>query len=182
VRNKYQGLILFWLRHTETCWQHFFHHLKIKSGMNFKPQTALNILLAEDDADDRSFFEKALKEISIVTQLKIVCDGEELMNYLTTNYEQLPDVLFLDLSMPRKTGFECLGEIKEDKKLKDLPVVIFTIPFGRSIDFEKTMMNSLSGMGAQEYISKPNNLEQLKQVIHQALIRLIEKGDERNYF
>ena len=150
--------------------------------MNFKQKTTLNILYAEDDADDRSFFEKALKEIPIVTHLTTVYDGDELMNYLTNNYEQLPDVLFLDLSMPRKTGFECLGEIKEDKKLKDLPVVIFTIPFGRSIEFEKTMMNSLCGMGAHEYISKPNNLEQLKQVIHKALINVIEKGDEQNYF
>jgi CheY-like chemotaxis protein len=144
-----------------------------------KPNNPLNILYAEDDADDRSFFEKALKEIPIATQLKTVCDGEELMNYLAERYEYLPDVLFLDLSMPRKTGFECLDEIKEDKKLKKIPVVIFTIPFGRSIEFEKTMMNSLSGMGAHEYISKPNNLEQLKQVIHKALINVMEKGDER---
>ena len=142
--------------------------------MNFKQQTTLNILYAEDDADDRSFFERALKEISIVTLLRTVTNGEELMDYLAKNYEQLPDVLFLDLSMPRKTGFECLGEIKEDKKLKHLPVVVFSTSFTRVIDFEQSLMNTLFKMGAHHYIRKPGDFEQLKQVIHQALIKTIE--------
>ena len=80
----------------------------------------LKILLAEDDRDDRELFEKALKEIPIATHLRTVSNGEELMDHLLKNLMDLPDVLFLDLSMPRKTGFECLIEIKEDKKLEEI--------------------------------------------------------------
>src|SRR5450759_3766148 len=94
--------------------------------MNLKQ---LNILLADDDTDDCFFFDKALRETPIATHLTIVHDGEQLMDYLSKNSEHLPDVLFLDLSMPRKTGFECLSEIKENKKLKDLPVVMFSTSF-----------------------------------------------------
>src|SRR6187551_2672130 len=90
---------------------------------------ALNILLADDDIDDRFFFEKALTEIPIATQLKTVGNGEELMEYLEKNPTNLPDILFLDLSMPRKTGFECLIEIREDKLFEKLYVVMFTTSF-----------------------------------------------------
>lgn len=86
----------------------------------------MNILLAEDDQDDRDFFDKVLKEIPVHTHLTTVIDGEQLMNYLYKNLGHLPDVLFLDLNMPRKNGFECLCEIKEDEKLKDLLVVMFS--------------------------------------------------------
>ena len=71
---------------------------------------------AEDDKDDRFFFEKALAEISFNTNLTTVLDGEQLMDYLLKNPEQLPDIIFLDLSMPRKNGFECLAELKENEK------------------------------------------------------------------
>jgi CheY-like chemotaxis protein len=138
-------------------------------------ETGLNILLADDDTDDRFFFEKALKEIPILTNLITVNNGEELMNYLTTNTKHLPDVVFLDLSMPRKTGYECLIEIKEDEKLKNIPVVMFSTSFTHGIDLEQSLMTTLSKMGAQNYIRKPSDFEKLKQVIQAALTELIEK-------
>jgi CheY-like chemotaxis protein len=132
----------------------------------------LKILLADDDKYDRDLFEKALKEIHIDTHLRTVCNGEELMDYLFENSMNLPDVLFLDLSMPRKTGFECLIEIKEDKKLEDLPVVIFTTSFTQSIELELNLSNTLSKMGAHVYIRKPPGFRELKQTIHEALISI----------
>ncbi len=135
----------------------------------------LNILLADDDTDDCLFFEKALKETNIESHLTTVRDGEELMDYLSKNSDHLPDMLFLDLSMPRKTGFECLSEIKENEKLNNLPVIVFTTSFARGIDFERSLINTLSKIGAQEYIRKPNDFEQLKQIIHKALSLLLEK-------
>ena len=86
----------------------------------------LRILLADDDNDDCSFFRKALSALSISTELKIVNDGEQLMSELNNKEIKIPDVLFLDLNMPRKTGLECLAEIKRDDRFKDLPVVIFS--------------------------------------------------------
>lgn len=137
-------------------------------------QIPLHILLADDDTDDRFFFDKALKEIPIATQLTTVHDGEKLMKYLSDNYENLPHVLFLDLSMPRKTGFECLSEIKENKELKHIPVIMFSTAFTRGIDFEQNMINTLHKMGAHDYIRKPAEFTELKHVIHKALILATE--------
>jgi CheY-like chemotaxis protein len=64
-----------------------------------KQNTPLNILLADDDKDDRFFFEKALQEVAIPTLLTTVNDGQELMDYLFKNSDHLPDVLFLDINM-----------------------------------------------------------------------------------
>ncbi len=138
----------------------------------------LHILLADDDTDDRFFFKKALEEISIVFRLTTVNNGEDLINYLTENSDHLPDVLFLDLSMPRKTGFECLIEIKENEKLKDLFVIMFSTSFSKDIFLEQNLINTLSKMGAQDYIRKPADFVQLKEVIQKALIRMVERAGE----
>lgn len=142
---------------------------------NNQTKLPFNILLADDDMDDRFFFAKALKEITVSTNLLTVNNGEQLMDYLAANETQLPHVLFLDLSMPRKTGFECLSEIKQNEKLKDLPVVMYTTSFTRSIDFEDNLKKTLNKMGAQAYIRKPGDFEVLKQVIHQALLKVIQE-------
>lgn len=135
----------------------------------------LNILLADDDMDDRFFFSKALDEIPVATKLNLVVNGELLMEYLAEHEDDLPDLLFLDLSMPRKTGFECLAEIKEDKKLTNLNVIMFTTSFTRSTDLEDNLKKTLTRMGATDYIRKPGDFDTYKLVIHEALTRLIEK-------
>ncbi len=135
----------------------------------------MNILLADDDTDDCFFFEKALSEIPISTQLTMVNNGERLMDYLSKNIEQLPDVLFLDLNMPRKSGFECLTEIMENSKLKDLPVIMFSTSYTMDPNYEQSMIDVLYKLGAQDYIRKPGDFSKLKELIHQSLIKLIEK-------
>lgn len=136
--------------------------------------TLINILLADDDKDDRLFFENALKEITIPTQLKTVNDGEELMDYLGKNLKHLPDILFLDLSMPRKTGYECLTEIKENIKLKSIPVVVFSTSYSRDKVYELNLANRLFEIGAQNYIRKPGDFIQLKNIIELSLTKLLE--------
>ena len=135
----------------------------------------LNILLADDDKDDRSFFEKALKEVSISTNLITVNDGEHLMKYLADNSEQLPNVLFLDLNMPRKNGFECIVEIRENEKLKDLSVVIFSTSYPQDKSYELGMIGNLFNLGAHVYIRKPTDLNQLKQLLDHSLRMVVEK-------
>ena len=136
--------------------------------------TVINILLADDDKDDRLFFENALKEITIPTQLKTVNDGEELMDYLGKCLEHLPDILFLDLSMPRKTGYECLTEIKENIKLKDIHVVVFSTSYTRDKVYELNLANRLFEIGAQNYIRKPGDFKQLRNIIELSLTKLLE--------
>jgi CheY-like chemotaxis protein len=137
----------------------------------------IHILLADDDIDDRGFFEKALLEIPIACQLTMVQDGEQLMDYLNKHTMELPDVLFLDLSMPRKTGFECLTEIKENLLFSDLSVVVFTTSLTTNPDFEQTMIRLLSGIGAHEYIRKPSGFDHLKEIIHRVLKDVRQKLD-----
>ena len=128
--------------------------------MNLKQ---LNILLADDDIDDCHFFREALEALPLTTKLTIVNDGEQLMNYLTENTDHLPHVLFLDINMPRKNGFECLSEIKHNDKLKDLAVVMF------STSNAQDKISILFKTGADVYIRKPSNFAQLVQVIHHSL-------------
>lgn len=125
--------------------------------------TAINLLLADDDSDDRLFFREALDELPISVLFSSVHDGEQLMNFLNQNPNQLPSVLFLDLNMPRKNGFECLAEIKKDSGLKDLPVVVF------STSFDIETINTLYESGAQYYIRKPAEFSKLKKVINDAI-------------
>ncbi len=119
------------------------------------------IILAEDDADDREFFEEALKEISIETTLTTVKDGAELMTVLDENLNEPPPphVIFLDLNMPRKNGIECLKEIRANPKHQKIPVVIFS-----TSAYPDAVENSYS-LGANCYIRKPNSHQLLKQTI-----------------
>jgi CheY-like chemotaxis protein len=132
-----------------------------------------HILLADDDKDDSILFQDILDELPLSTHLTTVFNGEQLMQLLNERKEQLPDVLFLDLNMPRKNGFDCLSEIKHSDKLKLLSVVIF------STSYEPEVVSLLYKSGAQYYIRKPNNYTQLKKLIHRALI-LTEKTNIEN--
>ena len=123
----------------------------------------LNLLLADDDTDDCIFFKEALEKLPLSTHLTTVHDGEQLMQLITKETNELPHVLFLDLNMPRKNGRECLLEIKLNKKLKQLPIIIY------STSLEQEVVNLLYKNGAQYFIRKPSEFSQFKKVIQQTL-------------
>ncbi|SHG36230.1 response regulator [Flavobacterium johnsoniae] len=130
-----------------------------------------NILLADDDEDDCSFFEEALDELSLATTLVTVNDGVQLMDFLADKSgNDLPDILFLDLNMPRKNGSECLTEIRQIEKLKDFPIVIFST----SLDSE--IVDIMYDKDATYYIRKPGDFSKLKSVIENALITASENN------
>ena len=135
--------------------------------MNIKQ---LNILLADDDTDDCIFFKIALDELLLSTHLTVVHDGEQLMQLLMNETNESPDVLFLDLNMPRKNGFECLSEIKLSKKLNHLPVIIF------STSFEQEVVNQLYQNGAQYFIRKPSEFSQFKKIIQHSLALIAQEN------
>jgi CheY-like chemotaxis protein len=139
--------------------------------MNIKQ---MNILLADDDADDCLFFKEALNELQVPTSFTAVHDGEQLMDYLSDNLGQLPDILFLDINMPRKSGTECLSEIKKNEKLKGISVVMFST--SNSWD----TINMLFKTGSNVYIHKPSDFVQLIQVINNALPLATEKNLSAN--
>ena len=136
--------------------------------------TPIRILLADDDKDDRFLFSKALKEIEIQTQLITVHDGEQLTKYLNDKAENIPDVLFLDLNMPRKNGFECLAEIKLNANLKDFPIIMLSTSYPRDKNYEQDMITLLTKIGASDFIRKPDDFTQLKMILQDSLTRFME--------
>lgn len=138
--------------------------MEINEKMSLKQ---INILHADDDADDCHFFMEALKELNLPTRHIAVHDGEQLMEYLSNDSNELPHVLFLDLNMPRKNGYECLSEIKFDTRLKELTIIIF------STACEPEIVNRLYKHGAHFYIRKPSDFTKFKKVIQQAFMTLI---------
>lgn len=130
-----------------------------------------NLLLADDDDDDCDFFKEALDELSIPFCLDTVSDGVQLMEFLSDKpKESLPDILFLDLNMPRKNGTECLTEIKQNEKLQHLSVIIF------STSLDTHIVDTMYEKGAIYYIRKPGDYNKLKKVIKHA-IHLIPKNN-----
>jgi CheY-like chemotaxis protein len=129
--------------------------------------THLHLLLADDDTDDCVLFKEALEELPISASLSIVNNGEQLIKRLTESPVFLPDVIFLDLNMPRKNGFECLTEIKLNNALKHLPVIIL------STSLDIASIQELYEKGAQYCIRKPNGFEKLKELIQHTLLTVI---------
>lgn len=134
--------------------------------MNLKQ---LKILHAEDDMDDCFFFKEALDELQLPTNHVALHDGEQLMRYLANETNSLPNILFLDLNMPRKNGAECLSEIKISERLKKLTIIIF------STAFNAEEVNRLYKNGAQYYIRKPSDFSLFKKLIQQVFISLISQ-------
>jgi CheY-like chemotaxis protein len=132
----------------------------------------LHILLADDDENDRLLFTEAFSELRIKTIVRIVDNGIQLMEWLNMKNIRLPDLLFLDLNMPRKNGLECLKEIKSNEKLKDISISIYSTSDNEK-DIEETFRN-----GANVYITKPNNFNMLKQVLEKAVMRALQYQDQ----
>tara|TARA_R110002049_G_scaffold68166_2_gene176858 strand:- start:1367 stop:1804 length:438 start_codon:yes stop_codon:yes gene_type:complete len=122
------------------------------------------IFLADDDEDDRDFFTDALKEVSLPTDLTQSNNGLELMKNLDILIQHPPPhVIFLDLNMPLKDGFQCLQEIRNTPKLKDIPVVIFSTS-ASDISVDKTYE-----LGANYYVQKPSSFQLLVKSIEKVL-------------
>jgi CheY-like chemotaxis protein len=122
------------------------------------------IVLADDDADDRLLMAEAFEENKIPCILKFVEDGVELLDYLTkkgkygSDNDEIPDLILLDINMPRKDGKEALKEIKENPLLKHIPVVMFSTsksPEDVTITYK---------LGANSFIVKPSSFEGLLEV------------------
>lgn len=120
--------------------------------------TSARIILTDDDADDRSFFSDAFRELEMKGELCMFSDGKELMDYLK-NSDPTPRLLFLDLNMPRKSGFECIEEIRADNKFANLQIAVY------STSSSQKDIDSTFSKGANLYIKKPNDYNTLKSII-----------------
>lgn len=124
------------------------------------------ILMADDDPDDCLMIKEALDESPLACDLYYVEDGEELMDYLhhRGKYSDpvsapVPGLILLDLNMPKKDGREALKEIKEDEKLKRIPIVVLTTSNAEE-DIQRTYK-----LGVNSFISKPVSFESLVEIM-----------------
>tara|TARA_Y100000031_G_C7910926_1_gene243778 strand:+ start:48 stop:500 length:453 start_codon:yes stop_codon:yes gene_type:complete len=124
------------------------------------------ILMADDDDDDYQLTRDAFEEHRIASLLYRVRDGEELMDYLLRRdrykypeQSPRPDLILLDLNMPKKDGREALAEIKKHPDLKKIPVVILTVS---ELDDD---IDRAYDLGASSYIKKPEKFNQLVDVV-----------------
>lgn len=124
------------------------------------------ILVADDDADDRMLIEEAFDESETGNEIEFVKDGEELLEYLRCegafkdrSPERDPGIILLDLNMPRKDGRVALKEIKEDPKLRQIPVIVLTTS-GADEDIVQTYQ-----LGVSSFITKPKSFEELLNLV-----------------
>lgn len=118
----------------------------------------LHILMVDDDADDRQFFEEAINEIDPEIACYFAFDGIQALDILNT-LQPLPDYLFLDLNMPRMGGKQCLKEIKKDPRLTNIPVIIYS-----TSKFVKEEAEVLK-LGAYYFMQKPSNFDEIREFI-----------------
>jgi CheY-like chemotaxis protein len=141
---------------------------------SFLPSIPSRILLADDDADDRELFEEALSDVHPNAVLTTAQDGEELM-FILQNYHK-PDLLFLDLNMPRKNGKECLKEIAKDPVLKKIPIIIFSTS-ANPLDIDETF-----ALGAVLFMRKPNSYEELKRNVTEIFFNKLTAPRNKNTY
>lgn len=130
--------------------------------MKYKMVTSVEVLLVEDNPGDVRLIQEVFKETKIKNILHVAYDGEEAIKMLRLegkNPTRLPDLILLDLNLPKKDGRDVLKEIKKDEKLKCIPVVVLTSSI-RDEDLIETYKNN-----ANCYIAKPVDLDQLIKVV-----------------
>ncbi len=128
------------------------------------PQSPIEILLVEDDAGDALLTRKALENNKISNTLRVVTDGVAALGYLRRQPPHRgavrPDLILLDLNLPKKSGTEVLAEVKADPRLCQIPVVILT-----TSSAELDILRSYN-LHANAYVTKPVDLAQFMQVIN----------------
>jgi CheY-like chemotaxis protein len=124
----------------------------------------LTILLADDDPDDRLMVREAFEENHLLNPLHTVEDGEELMDYLYqrgkfAGIAVRPNLILLDLNMPRKNGIEALQEIKSDPSLRTIPVIVLT-----TSKAEEDILRTYD-LGVNSFIVKPVTFDSLVELV-----------------
>lgn len=127
-----------------------------------EPARPLRILVVEDSPSDVRLLKEAFKEASVSLRMTAVSDGVEAMAYLTrmvSGLEPRPDLMILDLNLPRKSGREVLAEIKNDERLRSLPVLVMT-----SSNSEDDVAVAYR-FGADSFTTKPSGLAEYLPIV-----------------
>ncbi|TCT13848.1 response regulator receiver domain-containing protein [Natranaerovirga pectinivora] len=122
-----------------------------------------DILIADDDPDDRLMIKECFEEVGVPNPLVLVEDGEELVEYLYSreSRKDLPALIVVDLNMPKKNGFEAINEISKSERLTHIPIAIFSTSKSES-DKKKAFE-----LGVKYYFPKPNSFDEMKKVLRE---------------
>jgi len=130
-----------------------------------QPRGPLGVLLVEDDPGDVMIAQEALKASSLTSKLTVVPDGVEAIKYLRREEEYAdaprPDLILLDLNLPRKSGHEVLAEVKADQALRKIPIVVLTTS-GAAEDVVRSY-----DLHANVFVTKPVDFDHFTGVIKQ---------------
>ncbi|HET6255075.1 MAG TPA: response regulator [Puia sp.] len=140
-----------------------------------------SIFLIDDDMDDVELFREALEEVAPAVSLQFSNDGHEAVRSLAERKGALPDLVFLDISMPVFSGLQCLASFKKDELLRDVPVIMY------STSSQEREIKMARELGALAFVTKPNDFRLLKDILTivldtpvadlpEALLKLARKG------
>ena len=115
--------------------------------------------IVDDDIDDQDLFIEAVSEVDKSIECMSASNCEEALDMLRNRKISLPDMIFLDLNMPRLNGKQCLAELKKESHLRDIPVIIY------STSSEKRDIDETTRLGAAHFLTKPNKFEELCKAI-----------------
>jgi CheY-like chemotaxis protein len=133
----------------------------------------MHILLADDDEADRLLFIDAFAELAVKNEVSTVKTGIELMEWLNNGTNSLPHLIFLDLNMPGKSGLDCLQEIRNTERLKNILIAIYSTSNSEK-DVEDTFF-----YGANVYITKPADFHVLRQTLQKVVANSYIYKDKR---
>jgi CheY-like chemotaxis protein len=124
------------------------------------------VFFADDDLDDQDFFKKALSRVDQSIHLITAINGEEALAKLFLFFNRIPDLIFLDVNMPRKSGLECLNEIKKNNRFEHTPIVMYSTSFQEK-DIQESKFH-----GALDFFKKPTSLSVLENYLRSVLMGL----------
>ena len=130
------------------------------------------VFYAEDDDDDVTFFEIIVRELNLDIDLTRAKDGEELLNLLKT---KVPDIIFLDINIPKKNGFKCFVEIRKNPRYNNVKLFLYSGSFFIGSVFEKRFLDFLKDYENVSYVRKSNSIHEMKKEIKNCLILALQK-------
>jgi CheY-like chemotaxis protein len=123
----------------------------------------LKVLVVEDNADDVTIIKRAMRKSEVKCELYFAYDGEEAINFLhnTGEFEDAPrpDLILLDLNLPKINGLQVLAQIKEDERLRRIPVIVLTVSTS-----QEDMVKAYDS-GAASYMTKPVDSKDFERLI-----------------
>jgi CheY-like chemotaxis protein len=123
------------------------------------------VLIIDDDTEDRELFLEALKEVDSAIKGISAQDGREALRLLESELVILPDFIFLDINMPIMNGKECLINLKKNRRLKAIPIIMY------STTSDTNEIKEFYKLGAHDFLIKPANFKNLVEALESIVVR-----------